>query len=115
MAKKRDINKPSRMGKMFGDKPGSPQVRRANRKKKVREEFDKQMSKLNKDFYDGNITAETAKKARARIQGAAKVANSQAESEYKREQERIGKKKYGMRGGGKFKYRKGGIGKFRGM
>ena len=115
MAKKRDINKPSLMGKMFGDKPGSPQVRRANRKKKVRQEFDKQMSKLNKDFYDGNITSEAAKKARARIQGAATVANSQAESEFKREQEAIGKKKYGMRGGGSaaYGYNKGGVGKFR--
>ena len=114
MAKKKDINQPSRMGKMFGDKAGSPSVRRANRKKKVRQEFDKQMSKLNKDFYDGNITAETAKKARARIQGAAKVASSQADSEFKREQEAIGKKKYGMRGGGSvYGYNKGGVGKFR--
>ena len=100
---------------MFGDTPGSPKVRYDNRKKKVRTEYDKQLSKVMKDFYDGNITAKTAEKARTRIKGAAKVADSQAESEYKREREAVGKKKYGMRGGGSaaYGYNKGGVGKFR--
>jgi|TARA_R110002020_G_scaffold130062_1_gene291108 hypothetical protein len=115
MAKKRDINQPSKIGKMFGDKAGSPRVRYNNRKKKVQSQYDKEMTKVRTDFLDGNITSETAKKARKRIAEAAKVADSQAESEFKREREAVGKKKYGMRGGGSaaYGYNKGGVGKFR--
>ena len=114
--KKTDINKPSLIGRMLGDKAGSPRVRRDNRKKKARDQWQNERVKIQKDFSAGNISSEKAKKALAKVKLAAEVANSQAESEYKREQTAFGDKKYGkFKGGGELRtgYAKGGPGKFR--
>jgi len=113
---KTDINKPSLIGRMLGDKAGSPRVRRDNRKKKARDQWQNERVKIQKDFSAGNISSEKAKKALAKVRLAAEVANSQAESEYKREQTAFGDKKYGkFKGGGELRtgYAKGGPGKFR--
>ena len=116
--KKTDINKPSLLSRLYGyrDKAGNPRVRRDNRKKKSRDQWLKETSKIKKDFSAGNISGEKAKKALAKVKMAAKVADSQAESEYKREQKAFGDKKYGkLKGGGPLRtgYAKGGPGKFR--
>jgi len=113
--KKTDINKPSRLGRMLRDKAGSPRVRRDNRKKKARDQWQNERVKIQKDFSAGNISSEKAKKALAKVKLAAEVANSQAESEYKREQTAFGDKKYGKFKGGPLRtgYAKGGPGKFR--
>ena len=122
---KTDINKPSRLGRMLRDKAGSPRVRKDNRKKKARDQWRKESEKIQKDFSAGNISSEKAKKALAKVKLAAEVANSQAESEYKREQTAFGDKKYGKFKGGPLRtgyakggplrteYAKGGPGKFR--
>lgn len=124
---KTDINKVSRKDRLFGHqslyaKKGSPATRKANRKKKVRDVYDREMTRVSQDFYDENITQEKAKARKDKIKKARDVAMSQADSEFKREQIAFGKQKYGTgstkvvkKAGGKTikGYNKGGPGKFR--
>ena len=112
--KKTDINKVSRIDKMFGHhslgaKEGSPATR-------------KEMTRVSKDFYDESITKAQTKARKDKIKQARDVAMSQADSEFKREQKAFGTKKYGenstnvvKKAGGKTikGYNKGGPGKFR--